>query len=243
VYHEKIKTTKVYVRDATAVSPYALLLFGGKIKVEHERSALIVDSWITFNAPARVGVLFKELRRRLDALLVRKIETPSLDLGGSDHRVVELICGLLAKTKPASKVENDALTSSRARVLPQQCAGGCAQSVVEALWLDHADGQLYCAKCFIAEYGSVPSTPPEFRMHLEAAAEHADTVKPMIDRTVDHDQSVEKASMSQQCTGGCVSSAGQELWIDPADGQLYCAQCFIAEYGQPPEARADWVQP
>ena len=36
VYHEIVKTAKVYVRDATTISPYALLLFGGQIHVQHQ---------------------------------------------------------------------------------------------------------------------------------------------------------------------------------------------------------------
>ena len=29
IYHEKVRTTRVYVRDCSPVSPYALILFGG----------------------------------------------------------------------------------------------------------------------------------------------------------------------------------------------------------------------
>jgi hypothetical protein len=36
MYFEKVKTTKVYVRDCTMVTPYPLLLFGGQIVVKHE---------------------------------------------------------------------------------------------------------------------------------------------------------------------------------------------------------------
>ena len=34
VFHEKMKTTKVYVRETTAVRPEALLLFGGAIEIQ-----------------------------------------------------------------------------------------------------------------------------------------------------------------------------------------------------------------
>ena len=36
IYHEMVKTTKIYVRDATPVSPLMLLLFGGKLEVRDE---------------------------------------------------------------------------------------------------------------------------------------------------------------------------------------------------------------
>lgn len=33
IFHEKVKTSKLYIRDATLISPISLLLFGGKITV------------------------------------------------------------------------------------------------------------------------------------------------------------------------------------------------------------------
>ncbi len=38
VFHEKMKTTKVYVRETTAVRPEALLLFGGPIEIQANRN-------------------------------------------------------------------------------------------------------------------------------------------------------------------------------------------------------------
>jgi hypothetical protein len=38
VFHEKVMTSQVYVRDATAVSPFALLLFGGAGDLPHRQS-------------------------------------------------------------------------------------------------------------------------------------------------------------------------------------------------------------
>ena len=35
VYHERVQTTSVFVRDCSTVTPYQLLLFGGKIAVQH----------------------------------------------------------------------------------------------------------------------------------------------------------------------------------------------------------------
>lgn len=63
LFHEKVRTTKVYIRDATMVGPYPLLLFGGKVKVDHERAVATCDDWIHFRAAPRVAVLFKVRRR------------------------------------------------------------------------------------------------------------------------------------------------------------------------------------
>lgn len=84
LYHEKVRTTKVYLRDATAVGSYPLLLFGGKIKIDHERSKASCDGWIHFKSAPRVAVLFKHLRAELDALLMEKIASPDMDIS---HRL------------------------------------------------------------------------------------------------------------------------------------------------------------
>lgn len=43
VYLEKVETSKVFLRDSTAVSAYALLLFGGQVDVVHDRDRIVVD--------------------------------------------------------------------------------------------------------------------------------------------------------------------------------------------------------
>ena len=54
----------MYIRDNTMVGSYALLLFGGDVRVLHDEGLVKVDDWATFQAPARIGVLVKELRQR-----------------------------------------------------------------------------------------------------------------------------------------------------------------------------------
>ena len=101
VYHERVQTTGVYVRDCSTVTPYQLLLFGGKIEVRHAEGTLSLDRWATFKAPARVGVLLKEIRARLDGVLRDKIERPDEDVLASGGPVVEAILRLL-DTEPAT---------------------------------------------------------------------------------------------------------------------------------------------
>ncbi len=83
VYLEKLHTTKVYVRDSTMVSEFALLLFGGAIAVDHEQGVLKIDDWIMFKAPGRIAVLAKEVRRAMDALMDSKIASPESDITAS----------------------------------------------------------------------------------------------------------------------------------------------------------------
>lgn len=105
VYHERVQTTAIYVRDCTAVTPYQLLLFGGKIEVQHAQGTISIDRWATFQAPAKVGVLLKEIRNQLDRVLATKIENVGKDLGELSDPLVATILELLngekmAKTTP-----------------------------------------------------------------------------------------------------------------------------------------------
>ncbi|XP_067559308.1 putative ATP-dependent RNA helicase DHX57 isoform X3 [Pseudorca crassidens] len=85
LYHEKIKTSRVFIRDCSMVSVYPLVLFGGgQVNVQLHRGEFIVsldDGWIRFAAAShQVAELVKELRCELDQLLQDKIKNPSIDL-------------------------------------------------------------------------------------------------------------------------------------------------------------------
>ena len=99
VYHERVQTTSVFVRDCSTVTPYQLLLFGGKIAVQHAAGTLSLDKWAQFKAPARVGVLLKEIRARLDRVLSDKIERQHEDVQATGGPLVEAILQLL-NTEP-----------------------------------------------------------------------------------------------------------------------------------------------
>lgn len=76
------------------VTPYPLLLFGGEIVVSHAEQTIAIDEWISFRAPPRTGVLFKQLRAELDRLLLDKIEKPHLELPLTG-RTIDTIVALL----------------------------------------------------------------------------------------------------------------------------------------------------
>ena len=80
VYQEAVETSRVFLRDTTAVSIEALLLFGGDISVNHSAATVSVSvgggagdakgaGKMDFPAAPEVGVLFKLLRRELDRAL------------------------------------------------------------------------------------------------------------------------------------------------------------------------------
>lgn len=85
VYHEKIKTSRVFIRDCSMVSIYPLLLFGGgHVNVQLQKGAFVIsldDGWIRFVASShQVAELVKELRCELDQLLQDKVKNPSINL-------------------------------------------------------------------------------------------------------------------------------------------------------------------
>jgi ATP-dependent RNA helicase DHX36 len=72
-----------------------LLLFGGKIKVEHEKFRASCDNWIKFRAAPRVAVLFKSLREELEDVLLRKIADPGLNVVRESEGLVDTIVEVL----------------------------------------------------------------------------------------------------------------------------------------------------
>jgi len=83
VYNELVRTSKPFLRDATECSSYALLLFGGQINVRAAEGLIVIDNYLRLSANARIGALIGGLRRKVDDLLAKKVENPSLDVANS----------------------------------------------------------------------------------------------------------------------------------------------------------------
>ncbi|XP_057710392.1 putative ATP-dependent RNA helicase DHX57 [Corythoichthys intestinalis] len=103
VYLEKVKTSRVFIRDCSTVSVYALVLFGGgAINVEMHKGQFVIsldDGWIRFAADShQVAELVKELRWELDRLLEDKIRNPSIDLCTCPRgsRIIRMIVNLVS---------------------------------------------------------------------------------------------------------------------------------------------------
>ncbi|XP_071780554.1 putative ATP-dependent RNA helicase DHX57 [Centroberyx gerrardi] len=103
VYHEKVKTSRVFIRDCSMVSIYPLVLFGGgQVNVELHKGEFIIsldDGWIRFAAAShQVAELVKELRWELDELLEDKIRNPSMDLCSCPRgsRIIHMIVRLIS---------------------------------------------------------------------------------------------------------------------------------------------------
>ncbi|XP_074554352.1 putative ATP-dependent RNA helicase DHX57 [Halichoeres trimaculatus] len=102
VYHEKVKTSRVFIRDCSMVSVYPLVLFGGgQVNMELQKGEFVIsldDGWIRFAAAShQVAELVKELRWELDQLLEDKIRSPSIDLCSCPRgsRIIRMIVHLI----------------------------------------------------------------------------------------------------------------------------------------------------
>uniref|UniRef100_A0AAQ6AIT1 ATP-dependent RNA helicase DHX29 n=1 Tax=Amphiprion ocellaris TaxID=80972 RepID=A0AAQ6AIT1_AMPOC len=93
LYQEKVKYTKIYLRDTTLISPFPMLLFGGDIDIQHRERLITLDGWIHFQAPVRIGVIFKHLRKLMDSLLEKKLENPQMNLEG--ETTIQMILDLI----------------------------------------------------------------------------------------------------------------------------------------------------
>ncbi|KAF8625176.1 hypothetical protein AX15_005488 [Amanita polypyramis BW_CC] len=80
-YFNKYQTDKVYLKDATQVPLYGLLLLGGQVTVNHIVGGLNVISGtntIKLKAWPRIGILVNQLRRLLDAQLAKALESTTV---------------------------------------------------------------------------------------------------------------------------------------------------------------------
>ena len=96
VYSDIMETSKVFIRECSMVPAYAVLLFAGHITVQHEKATIVVDDWAKFKAPARIGVLVREMRQVLAMILDKKIQDAGYELSDSENRLIDALHHLLA---------------------------------------------------------------------------------------------------------------------------------------------------
>eukprot|EP00900_Chrysochromulina_parva_P022977 jgi/Chrpa1/5312/Chrysochromulina_OHIO_Genome00013211-RA len=119
IYHEKVRTTRVYVRDCSPVSAYALILFGGVLssqpgvppppppvtkKNRHrppppqvaKDGILVIDGWIMFSVSVQEQRLLLGVRQKLDELLASKIDSPELEVAEAGKELLSAVSQVLA---------------------------------------------------------------------------------------------------------------------------------------------------
>jgi len=95
IYQEIVKTSKIYVRSASVVTPYPLILFSEKMKIED--NCVVLDGWIMFKISKEVANLLRELRVEMVKILVDKLKNPDIDISSSNSS--DLMEGLLTMMK------------------------------------------------------------------------------------------------------------------------------------------------
>jgi len=95
-YHTKMKTTQVFLRDCTFVTPNALLLFGGdaaSIAIHPQDRSVSLGSgaekhWHCLHIAPRAAAAIRQLRYAFDGLLRRKALDPKRQLSAEDRALV-----------------------------------------------------------------------------------------------------------------------------------------------------------
>ena len=87
--------------------PFAILVFGGELAVQHTNRKVLVDGWIELPMAAQTGVMFREVRKQVDKLLERflKVDSKSgYNQSDSDKRYEAVVEGVvrLLTTETAS---------------------------------------------------------------------------------------------------------------------------------------------
>ena len=96
LYHERVKTSKVYLRDCSSIGAYPILLFGGQLRVWHREKMITVDDWLAFRfSNRRIPVLIRLLREGLDEILRAKIINPEEDITVVREKCLNAIASLL----------------------------------------------------------------------------------------------------------------------------------------------------
>ena len=75
-YHNIVKTSKLYVRDCTIISPISLLLFGGSLRVFQEKEVATIDGWLQFRISRKSATSIKYVRQEMESILLRRIISP-----------------------------------------------------------------------------------------------------------------------------------------------------------------------
>ncbi len=97
VYSDIMETSKVFVRECSMVPVYSVLLFAGSVAVQHEKATIVVDEWAKFKAPARIGVLVREMRLALAKILDKMIQDAAgYVMSNGEKRLIDALHQLLA---------------------------------------------------------------------------------------------------------------------------------------------------
>lgn len=108
VFQAIVRTSKVYVRDATTVHPLPLVLFGGALTVHHEVGAISVDGQLHFRADPKTATLIKLLRSEMELAMLNKIKDPTRPPDQRHDSLVHAVKAVLGADTLRIATRNDA---------------------------------------------------------------------------------------------------------------------------------------
>mmetsp|Transcript_87267 Transcript_87267/g.251689 ORF Transcript_87267/g.251689 Transcript_87267/m.251689 type:complete len:297 (+) Transcript_87267:3-893(+) len=102
-YHTKMRTSQVFLRDCTFVTPHALLLFGGDasaMSLHPQEKAVSLGSgaekhWHCLHIAPRAAAVIRQLRYAFDGLLRRKAMDPRQPLCNEDRAIIAAYVSIL----------------------------------------------------------------------------------------------------------------------------------------------------
>jgi ATP-dependent RNA helicase DHX57 len=104
IYQEKVKTSRLFLRETSAIPTISLILFSGSDwKIELHNGCflfLLEENWIAIQAEnVKVAESIKHMRKELMAILEKKIEDPLLNLLNHDQgrKIISTIILLISK--------------------------------------------------------------------------------------------------------------------------------------------------
>jgi HrpA-like RNA helicase len=95
LFHQKVKTSQIFLQESTLVGPIPLLLFGSELQVDKTRKYFATGS-LQFRTRKEVTtVLLRAFRKELDRLLLLKVADPTVDLAANSSIMLESLTRLL----------------------------------------------------------------------------------------------------------------------------------------------------
>ncbi|CAF4899984.1 unnamed protein product, partial [Rotaria sp. Silwood1] len=113
VYHEKIRTSSIFIHDTSFISPYALLFFG-KSQLTTEKysnitnnndNIILIDNWIKINIDNKTNELIHELKEKFNYLVEKKALKKNIFLDNEQH-LIETIIHFITKQDKNLLIQN-----------------------------------------------------------------------------------------------------------------------------------------
>ena len=90
-YLEVVKTSNVYVRDVTTLSPIVLALFCGKLSANLNSGVVVVNNWLTFRSVPEVSRCLIYVRDEIEDTFTRKVLNPGSPQPSNWDKVLKIL--------------------------------------------------------------------------------------------------------------------------------------------------------